>query len=85
MNTLHACLYSEDFWAAINVIAGATLGACFYVLVKTQPYLVSRSYDPKYNAVYISRSITGIVSGVILGFPLGNWIISLPGSPVSVW
>jgi hypothetical protein len=55
-----------SWWPAINVFTGAALGAAFYVLLKTQPYLVNRSFDPKYNSVYISRFITGVVGGVIL-------------------
>lgn len=57
--------------SASNIFSGAALGAAFYVLVKTQPYLVTRSYDPKYNAVYIARFITGVIGGVILATALG--------------
>lgn len=51
---------------------GALLGASFYVLLRTQPYLVNRSYDPKYNGVYITRIITGVVSGMILSIGIRN-------------
>lgn len=57
-------------WWATNIFAGAALGAAFYVLLKTQPYLVNRSFDPKYNSVYISRFITGVVGGVILAITI---------------
>jgi len=50
----------------LNIFLGAALGASFSILLKTQPYLVNRTFDPKYNTVYISRFITGIVAGVIL-------------------
>ncbi|NHZ94164.1 hypothetical protein [Massilia sp. CCM 8734] len=56
---------------ALHIFSGAALGAAFYVLVKTQPYLVKRSYDPRYNAVYIARFITGVIGGVILATALG--------------
>lgn len=56
---------------SINAFAGAALGASFYVLLKTQPYLVTRSYDPKYNAVYFARFITGLIAGVILATAIG--------------
>lgn len=56
---------------ALNAVAGGSLGASFYVLVKTQPYLVTRSFDPKYNAAYISRFFTGVIAGAILAVGLG--------------
>lgn len=62
---------SGQFWTSLNVVFGASLGAAFYILVKTQPYLVNRSYDPKFNASYISRFITGVIGGVILAIALG--------------
>ena len=63
-----------SFWASINAFFGAALGASFYVLVKTQPFLANRSYDPKYNASYISRFFTGVTGGMILSIALGPFI-----------
>ncbi|WP_116117888.1 hypothetical protein [Paraburkholderia sp. BL6669N2] len=54
----------------LQTFSGAVLGASFYVLLRAQPYLVNRSYDPKYNAMYISRLITGVVAGIILSIGL---------------
>jgi hypothetical protein len=72
---------------ALNVFSGAALGASFYILVKTHPYLVNRSYDPKYNAVYISRFITGVIGGVILATALGPALQTkfsgIPGTELS--
>ena len=65
---------SVSFWPSINAFFGAMLGASFYVLVKTQPYLANRSYDPKYNASYISRFFTGVIGGLILSIALGPFI-----------
>ena len=65
---------SVSFWTSINAFFGAMLGASFYVLVKTQPYLATRSYDPKYNASYISRFFTGVIGGLILSIALGPFI-----------
>jgi len=65
---------SVSFWPSINAFFGAMLGASFYVLVKTQPYLANRSYDPKYNASYISRFFTGVTGGMILSIALGPFI-----------
>src|SRR2546423_8575332 len=58
-----------NFW---NWFWAASLGSTFYVLIKTQPYLVERTFDPKYNNAYVSRLITGIVGGVILAYVLSS-------------
>jgi hypothetical protein len=54
-----------------NSLFGAGLGAAFYILMKTQKYLVDRSFDPKYNNAYLMRFVTGIVAGFILSNILG--------------
>ena len=71
---------SGQAWTSVNVLCGASLGACFYVLIKTQPYLINRSYDPKFNASYISRFITGVIGGVILAIALGPLIADKIGT-----
>lgn len=71
---------SDGIWTALNAFMGAGLGASFYVLLKTQPYLVNRSYDPKYNAAYISRFITGVIAGVILATAIGPALAKQLGS-----
>jgi len=65
---------SDSFWTSLNAFFGAVLGASFYVLVKTQPYLANRSYDPKFNASYISRFFTGIIGGLILSIAFGPFL-----------
>jgi len=65
---------SSSFWTSLNAFFGAVLGASFSVLVKTQPYLANRSYDPKFNASYISRFFTGVIAGLILSIALGPFI-----------
>jgi hypothetical protein len=55
----------------INEFAAAALGASFYVLMRTYPYLTKRAYDPKFNTAYISRFITGVIGGVILSTSVG--------------
>jgi len=74
MDWLHSIETSGSFWTSLNAFFGAVLGASFYVLVKTQPYLANRSYDPKYNASYISRFFTGVIGGLILSIALGPFI-----------
>ena len=74
MDWLHNLETSGSFWTSLNAFFGAVLGASFYVLVKTQPYLATRSYDPKFNASYISRFFTGVIGGLILSIALGPFI-----------
>jgi hypothetical protein len=76
----YVTLTAGQCWTAANAIAGASLGASFYILVKTQPYLVTRSYDPKFNASYVSRFITGVIAGVILAIALGPFVTEKVGS-----
>lgn len=49
----------QVFWAACT-------GAGFYLLTKIYGYLKDRSFNPKYNAAYITRFVCGIVGGFIL-------------------
>ena len=74
MEWLRTVEISASFWTSLNAFFGAVLGASFYVLVKTQPFLANRSYDPKYNASYISRFFTGVIGGLILSIALGPFI-----------
>ena len=74
MTWLHSIEVSASFWTSLNAFFGAVLGASFSVLVKTQPYLATRSYDPKFNASYISRFFTGVIAGLILSIALGPFI-----------
>jgi hypothetical protein len=77
----------DAWWSGLNEFAAAALGASFYVLMRTYPYLARRSYDPKFNAAYISRFITGMVGGVILATGLGPTLaarfIELPGHEIT--
>jgi len=69
-----ATMNCEEVWTLLNIIFGSSLGASFYVLLRTHPYLVERTYDPKYNAAYVSRFITGVIGGVILAVGLGPFL-----------
>lgn len=51
--------FISNLLVLLNALCGAGLGAGFYTLLKTQPYLANRSFDPKYNASYVNRFITG--------------------------
>ncbi len=74
---------TDTLWTSINAFFGAVLGASFYVLVKTQPFLANRSYDPKYNASYISRFFTGIIGGLILAIAFGPFISAKLGAALN--
>lgn len=75
----------RGFLSFLNSIFGAGLGAAFYILIRTQKYLVNRSFDPKYNNVYLARFATGVVSGFLLSIfikdhlPGGNLAKLTPG------
>ena len=56
-------------------LAGAGLGACFYILIKLQPYLENRSFDPKYAASYVTRFVIGVVAGVILAAIVNAYVV----------
>ncbi len=67
-----------SFWLTpLNILFGAGLGAAFYILLNTQPYLSTRSFDPKYNAIYVARFITGVIAGLILATALRPFVTTL--------
>lgn len=59
-------------------LSGAILGASFYILLRAGKYVSDRTFDPKYNSVYIIRFATGIVAGFILTIILADHKISFP-------
>lgn len=65
-------------------LAGACLGACFYILIKLQPYLENRSFDPKYNSAYVTRFVIGVVAGVILAAIVNAYVVCRPGDEHSI-
>ena len=75
---------ADGIWTGVNAFTGAGLGASFYVLIKTQPYLLKRSFDPRYNASYISRFITGVIGGVILATAIGPVLPKQAGSVIAL-
>jgi len=74
---------ADTLWTTVNAFFGAVLGASFYVLVKTQPFLANRSYDPKFNASYISRFFTGIIGGLILAIAFGPFLSGKLGTELN--
>ena len=50
-----------------NWFFAAALGASFYGLFTAHEFVKNRTFDPRYNSLYLIRFVLGIVSGVILG------------------
>jgi hypothetical protein len=55
----------------LNWCFAAALGAVFYVLFTAHGYVKDRTFDPRYNSVYIIRFVLGLLSGLILATVLG--------------
>jgi hypothetical protein len=47
-------------------LAAAGLGASFATLFKAHRYIIDGTYDPKYDTLYWSRFILGMIAGLIL-------------------
>lgn len=47
-------------------LAAAGLGASFATLFRAHKYIIEGTYDPKYDTLYWSRFILGIIAGLIL-------------------
>ena len=57
---------SQQWRDQLSFYAAAMLGATFYSLFTAYKYIVSRTFDPQYQLVYVLRFVLGFVSGVIL-------------------
>jgi hypothetical protein len=62
----------------LSAITGACLGSFFYMLMRLQPFLENRTFDPKYNSAYITRLVTGAVAGVILAYVVKAYVVCKP-------
>ena len=49
-----------------NLLFGAGLGSAFYGLFTAHDYVKNRTFDPRYNSVYLIRFVLGIIAGLIL-------------------
>jgi hypothetical protein len=56
----------------INWICAAALGAVFYVLFTALQYVNNRTFDPRYNTVYLIRFVLGVLSGLIMAALIGQ-------------
>jgi hypothetical protein len=60
-------------WETLGWICGAGLGAAFYGLFTANEYAKQRTFDPRYNSVYMIRFFLGVIAGVILArIPIFN-------------
>jgi hypothetical protein len=56
----------------LNWLFSAALGAVFYVLFTALGYVKDRTYDPRYNSIYVIRFVLGVLAGLILAIVLQN-------------
>ena len=54
----------------LNWCFSAALGAVFFVLFTAHGYVKDRTFDPRYNTVYLIRFVLGVLSGLILAIVL---------------
>jgi hypothetical protein len=50
-----------------NWLFAAALGASFYGLSTAHEFVKNRTFDPKYNSMYVIRFIWGVIAGLVLG------------------
>jgi len=55
----------------LNWCFAAALGAVFYVLFTALDYVKDRTFDPRYNSIYVIRFVLGVLAGLILAIILG--------------
>jgi hypothetical protein len=56
----------------INWCFAAALGAVFYILFTVHQYVNNRTFDPRYNMVYLIRFVLGVLSGLIMAALIGQ-------------
>jgi hypothetical protein len=56
----------------LNWLFAAALGAVFYVLFTALDFVKNRTYDPRYNSIYLIRFVLGVLAGLILAIVLQN-------------
>jgi hypothetical protein len=76
-------------WPTVSWVSGAGLGAAFYGLFTAHDYVKQRTFDPRYNSVYMIRFVLGVIAGIILAnlpifdkdpnLKLGQGVIALLG------
>jgi hypothetical protein len=64
----------------LNWMFAAALGAVFYVLFTAHGFVKDRTFDPRYNSLYVIRFFLGVLAGLILAIVLEKWRPSAKGS-----
>jgi len=62
---------SSGMGQKLNWCFAAALGAVFYVLFTALNYVKDRTFDPRYNSIYVIRFVLGVLAGLILAIILG--------------
>jgi hypothetical protein len=65
--TTSQILINDQVKTTLQIIGAAGLGSSFSQLYRATEYITNRTFDPKYNQVYLIRFALGIIAGVILG------------------
>jgi hypothetical protein len=61
-----------NFPKELQWASAASLGAVFYVLFTAHSYVKDRTFDLRYNAVYVIRYVLGVLAGIILAIVAFN-------------
>jgi len=64
-----------EIMGKLNWVFAASLGAVFYVLFTAHSYVKDRTFDPRYNSLYVIRFVLGVLSGLILAIVLEKWLV----------
>jgi hypothetical protein len=64
--------YKIDAFEVLNWLCAAALGAVFYVLFTAHTYVKDRTFDPRYNSLYVIRFVLGVLAGLILAIVLSK-------------
>lgn len=60
-------LFNSGFQTMLSYVAAAGLGASFYSLIKANRYVVSNTFDPRYEPTYWVRFTLGVIAGTLIG------------------
>ena len=82
-NILSAMAYRSEAIEKLNWCSAAALGAVFYVLFTAHSYVKDRTFDPRYNVLYVIRFVLGVLAGLILAIVLNQSSLFAKDSPAS--
>ncbi|MEM0983411.1 MAG: hypothetical protein AAGI17_05635 [Planctomycetota bacterium] len=50
-----------------SILSAAGIGSAFHGLWAARPYIRDRSFEPRYNQVYLTRFLLGVIAGSVVG------------------